>query len=51
MISCLVSMERWVDHMRAKKFDFIGVHRWNREYKLPAIRAAGEALANSLKST
>lgn len=45
IIPCLVCMERWVDHMRARKFDFIGVHRWNREYKLQSIRSAGEALA------
>ncbi len=50
LVSCLASMERWVDHMRAKKFDFFGIHRWNREYKLPAIRAAGEALAKSARS-
>lgn len=47
LITCLASMERWVDHMHAKKFDFIGVHRWNREYKLLAIRAASESLARS----
>lgn len=45
--TCLASMERWVDHMHAKKFDFFAIHRWNREYKLPTIRAAGEVLARS----
>jgi len=43
MITCLQSMERWIQHVRARKFDLIPVNRWSREYKLVAIReAAGE---------
>lgn len=46
MITCLASLERWVEHVRARKFDFIPVNRWSREYKLVAIQAAAEAMAN-----
>lgn len=48
MMTCLLSMERWIEHVRAHKFDLIGVNRWSREYKLTAIRAAAEAMARSL---
>ncbi len=44
MITCLASMERWIDHVRARKFDLIPVNRWSRAYKLETIRAAAEAL-------
>jgi multimeric flavodoxin WrbA len=44
MITCLLSMERWIDHVRARKFDLIPVNRWSREYKLVAIREAALAM-------
>ena len=44
MITCLLSMERWIEHVRARKFDLLPVNRWSREYKLAAIRAAAEAM-------
>ncbi len=44
MITCLLSMERWIDHVRGRKFDLIPVNRWSREYKLLAIQAAAEAM-------
>jgi len=44
MITCLLSMERWIDHVRARKFDLIPVNRWSREYKLTAIREAAKAM-------
>lgn len=40
MITCLLSMERWIEHICARKFDLIPVNRWSREYKLAAIREA-----------
>jgi multimeric flavodoxin WrbA len=49
MISCLASMERWIDHVRARRFDLIPVNRWSREYKLATIRSAAEAMVNELK--
>ena len=45
MITCLASLERWIDHVRARKFDLIPVNRWSREYKLIAIQAAAAAMA------
>ena len=44
MITCLLSMERWIDHVRARKFDLIPVNRWSRPYKLAAIQAAAEGM-------
>jgi multimeric flavodoxin WrbA len=44
MITCLHSMERWIEHVRARKFDFVPVNRWNRPYKLAAIREGARAL-------
>ena len=48
MITCLASMERWIEHVRARKFDLIPVNRWSREYKLVTIRSAAKALAVEL---
>jgi multimeric flavodoxin WrbA len=45
MITCLHSMERWIEHVRARKFDLITVNRWNRPYKLVAIHGAARAMA------
>lgn len=47
-VSCLMQMEKFVDHLRGKKLDFIGVTRMNREYKLKTIRAAAEQMAAQL---
>jgi multimeric flavodoxin WrbA len=44
MITCLLSMERWIDHVRARKFDLIPVNRWSREYKLVAIHEAARVM-------
>jgi hypothetical protein len=43
-ITCLLSMERWIQHVRARVFDLLPVNRWSREYKLVAIRAAAQAM-------
>jgi multimeric flavodoxin WrbA len=48
MITCLASMERWIEHVRARKFDLIPVNRWSREYKLEAIRAAAQAMVKNI---
>lgn len=45
MITCLLSMERWIQHVRARIFDLIPVNRWSREYKLVAIQSAARAMA------
>lgn len=50
MITCLQSMERWIQHVQGRTFDLIPVNRWSKEYKLEAIRAAALAMA-SISST
>ena len=49
LISCLSTMERFVDHMKGIKFDFIGVTQRSRAYKLPTINDAAEKLAESIQ--
>lgn len=44
MITCLASMERWVQHITARVFDLIPVNRWSRIYKLAAIREAADTM-------
>jgi multimeric flavodoxin WrbA len=44
MITCLASLERWIQHVHARKWDFIPVNRWNREYKLETIRTAAKVM-------
>lgn len=43
-ITCLLSMERWAQHVRAKVWDLITVKRWTREHKLVAIREAARSM-------
>jgi multimeric flavodoxin WrbA len=45
MITCLASMERWIQHTQGRVFDLIPVNRWTRDYKFDTIRAAAEAMA------
>jgi multimeric flavodoxin WrbA len=46
MITCLASMERWIQHVQARPFDLIPVNRWSREYKLAVIRAAAAKMVS-----
>ena len=48
-ITCLLSMERWVQHVQGCVFDLVPVNRWSRGYKLAAIRDAGKALVDVLQ--
>jgi multimeric flavodoxin WrbA len=43
-VTCLLRMERWIQHLRARAFDLIPVNRWNKAYKLVAIRQAAQAM-------
>jgi multimeric flavodoxin WrbA len=45
LLSCLEQMDRFCRHTGAVIFDYIGVNRWNRDYKSPAIYAAARAMA------
>jgi multimeric flavodoxin WrbA len=46
MVSCFEQMERLCRHLRAEIFDYVGVNRWNAEYKLVTIKAAAAALTS-----
>ena len=46
-LSCLSSMERLLLHVRAERFDMIGITRRSRKYKLEAVRAAAEEMVVS----
>jgi multimeric flavodoxin WrbA len=48
MITCLASMERWIQHVRARTFDLIPVNRWSRAYKLITIREAARAMVKEV---
>ena len=43
--TCLLAMDRWIQHVQARTFDLIGVNRWSRDYKLVAIREAARVMA------
>ncbi|HEY8889489.1 MAG TPA: flavodoxin family protein [Clostridium sp.] len=47
-ISTLASFERFVDHIKGIKYDFIGVTQRNRDYKLTTIREAAKSMVKSL---
>jgi multimeric flavodoxin WrbA len=49
IISCLSTMEKFVDHLKGIKYDFIGVTRRNKEYKLRAIYEAAKSMGDFLK--
>ena len=49
-ISCLTTMERFLDHVKALKYDFINITRRNRKYKLKTIYQAARSMAESLQS-
>lgn len=50
IINCLEQLERLYHHLHAKIFDYIGVNRWNREYKLISIKAAAKTMVSSIKT-
>jgi hypothetical protein len=45
MLSCLEQMDRFCRHTGAVIFDYIGVNRWNNDYKKSAAYAAARAMA------
>jgi len=50
MLTCLEQMDRFCRHTGAVIFDYLGVNRWNSDYKRVAARAAGAALAAGRKN-
>ena len=47
-ITCLLSMERWANHLGARVYDLIPVNRWTRSYKLTSMREAAQAMAGEV---
>jgi multimeric flavodoxin WrbA len=50
MLTCLEQMDRFCRHTGAIIFDYIGVNRWNSDYKREAAKAAAHALASGRKN-
>ncbi|MDP4143796.1 MAG: flavodoxin family protein [Bacillota bacterium] len=46
LLSCLFGMERIMMHLRAERFDFIGITNKTRNYKLDSIKACAAELVN-----
>ncbi|MCL2708899.1 MAG: flavodoxin family protein [Defluviitaleaceae bacterium] len=44
LIGALTQMERAVAHMGGRVYDYIGVNRWNQEYKREALREAVKSI-------
>lgn len=45
ILTCLQQMERFCRHTGAEIFDYVGVNRWNGEYKKKAAYSAARAMA------
>ena len=50
MVSCLEQLERFCRHTGAVIFDFIGINRWNCDYKKEAVFSAARAMAEGRKN-
>ena len=49
MLPCIEQMERFCWHTKAAVFDYIGVNRWNSDYKKAAAYSAAKAMAEGRK--
>ena len=49
-LECLQQMERGLTHMGMRAYDRISVGRYNREYILPTLHAAGKTYAERLET-
>lgn len=50
LLTCLEQMDRFCRHTGAIIFDYIGVNRWNSDYKRATIRSAAHSLASGRKN-
>jgi len=50
LLSCLEQMDRFCRHTGAIIFDYIGINRWNNDYKKSAVRSAARAIASGRKN-
>ncbi|HZK53061.1 MAG TPA: flavodoxin family protein [Desulfosporosinus sp.] len=48
LTTCLTSMERFIAHVKAEKFDLIGVTQKNRVYKLDTLQQAARVMVSLL---
>lgn len=48
LTTCLTSMERFFSHVKAVKFDFLGITQKNRVYKLNTIQEAAQEMVSVL---
>lgn len=50
LLTCLEQMDRLCHHTGAVIFDYIGINRWNSDYKMETTIAAASALASGRKN-
>jgi len=50
MLTCLEQMDRFCRHTGAVIFDYIGVNRWNSDYKRQTAYSAAKAMAEGRKA-
>lgn len=50
LLSCFEQMDRFCRHTGAVIFDYIGVNRWNNDYKRLSVKAAAHAIAAGRKN-
>jgi multimeric flavodoxin WrbA len=50
LLSCLEQMDRLCRHTGAVIFDYIGINRWNSDYKAKTAKAAAYAMASGRKN-
>jgi multimeric flavodoxin WrbA len=50
LLTCLEQMDRFCRHTGAIIFDYIGINRWNNDYKKQAAKAAAHAIASGRKN-
>lgn len=50
LLSCFEQMDRFCRHTGAIIFDYIGINRWNNDYKKAAVKAAANAIASGRKN-
>ena len=49
-LTCLEQMDRFCRHTGAVIFDYIGVNRWNQDYKRESAYAAAKAMAGGRRA-
>jgi multimeric flavodoxin WrbA len=50
VLSCLEQMDRFCRHTGGVIFDYIGINRWNRDYKKKTVYADAKAMAGNRKA-